>query len=265
MRTFLIVLVSMTTLACTQQSKNDQQKTQDVVKNLIVANDPTACASPEAISTVFSIVSSGYGQAMMNGMPPISVRAISATGVNNDIHEISCSARGHSRSPYSDVEQSFALYYKLRPALDQEGFVADVLATPIVKERIATHIFWWNSQNNQTQSTPVPNDDVQPAISDSTTSGKELEQDTCDASVLRDVAAVEDPSSKMKAGELWSDVTQYWRDSRTGEAKFCAHGGYCYPTHVRLKDQKVEAIRLNNCSIRDRVNEYDGQTLYGVR
>src|SRR6516225_2450600 len=73
--------------------------------------------------------------------------------------------------------------------------------------------------------------------------------DLCKAIALRDVAAVEAPDSVLARGSYDDSVTQYRVNKQTGMTTFCSHGGYCYPTHVRVNGQKVEALRLVNCKI----------------
>jgi hypothetical protein len=45
---------------------------------------------------------------------------------------------------------------------------------------------------------------------------------------------------------------------------FCSHGGYCYPTHVRVNGEKVEALRLVNCEIGERYEEDKDEVYYSI-
>lgn len=65
-------------------------------------------------------------------------------------------------------------------------------------------------------------------------------EDSCKALVLRDVAAVENPTSFLKRGSYYDVITQYRVNRKTGLAIFCSHGGYCYP---------AKAMRLTNCKV----------------
>ncbi len=91
-------------------------------------------------------------------------------------------------------------------------------------------------------------------------------EDICNARVLRDVTALEHPETKMVAGSVWNDVTQFWRNQRTGETRFCAHGDYCYPAQITVDGQTVDTIKLINCVVRDRGGqaEADGDYLFSV-
>ena len=80
----------------------------------------------------------------------------------------------------------------------------------------------------------------------------------CKAIALRDVAAIEAPDSVLPRGSYDHAVTQYIVNKQTGMTTLCSHGGYCYPTHVRVNGQKVEAFRLTNCKIGSRI--YEGLT-----
>ncbi len=88
--------------------------------------------------------------------------------------------------------------------------------------------------------------------------------DLCRAVALRDVAAVEAPDSVLPRGNHDEAVTQYRVNKETGMTMFCSHGGYCYPTHVRVNGQKVEALRLVNCNIGKRSYEDKKDIFYSV-
>jgi hypothetical protein len=88
--------------------------------------------------------------------------------------------------------------------------------------------------------------------------------DLCKALALRDVAAVEAPDSVLARGSYDGSVTQYRVNKQTGATTFCSHGGYCYPTHVRINGQKVEALRLINCKIGERNYEDKDEVFYSV-
>lgn len=89
-------------------------------------------------------------------------------------------------------------------------------------------------------------------------------QTACRARVLEDVRAIQDSSSVMRKGTIWPNVTQFWRNPKTGATWFCAHGDYCYPATVKRAGKAVPAIKLTNCSVRQVVSKMDGELLYGV-
>ena len=64
--------------------------------------------------------------------------------------------------------------------------------------------------------------------------------DICKAVALRDVPAVEDPSSILRKGEQDGAITQYRVNRKTGKSSFCSHGGYCYPAY---------SLELLNCKV----------------
>lgn len=251
--------------ACSQQSSEGAQvDARQDVQALIKADDPTACASPDAIRTALAAADAEYGKAVANGMPAIRADAVSATGVNKDIHEITCSATGHVKS--GESEQSFSMVYTLRPALDQGGgYIAEIEASPDLRQRVYDHIHRWAQQNASKQ-------EVVPDETDAATNASEAaagpdgikKEDICNAEVLQQVASVDDPTSKMDPGESYDDVTQFWRNKQTGETSFCQHGGHCYPSHVIINGQKTEAIRLKNCAVGGQVSEDDEDILYLV-
>lgn len=264
MRCPSIMFLTLLTSACGGQSANENRiEAQIGLQDQIAADDPKACAAVDAIRTALNAANQEYGQALSNGMTEIRVDTVSATGINKDIHEISCSATGYAKFPFVDGEGSFPIIYKLRPSLDQGGgFVAEIAANPLVRQMVANHILWWKRQNipNQAGEQSVGNGPVSMADASIRPDGVK-ETDICRATVLHQVASIEDPSSKMEPGEAYNDVTQFIRNKKTGETRFCQHGGYCYPSHVTLNQQKVEAIRLNNCSVGRRDSD-DGEDIY---
>lgn len=89
-----------------------------------------------------------------------------------------------------------------------------------------------------------------------------LSADLCKAKALRDVAAIESPDSVLQRGEYDEAITQYRVNKHTGMTSFCSHGGYCYPTHVRINGKRIEALRLTNCKIGKRDNFYDEDEIF---
>lgn len=88
--------------------------------------------------------------------------------------------------------------------------------------------------------------------------------DLCQAVALRDVAAIEMPSSVIPKGDIDEAITQYRVNKQTGMTSFCSHGGYCFPTHVYIRGQKHEALHLTNCKIGNTANEDNDETIYDV-
>ncbi|GJE48825.1 hypothetical protein GOFOIKOB_1859 [Methylobacterium tardum] len=89
--------------------------------------------------------------------------------------------------------------------------------------------------------------------------------DACEAIALRDVPAIEAPDSILAKGDIDAAITQYRVSKATKRAVFCSHGGYCYPTHVTIKGEKVEALRLTNCKIGSKSDYQDDEdTFYPV-
>lgn len=89
-----------------------------------------------------------------------------------------------------------------------------------------------------------------------------LSADLCKAIALRDVAAIESPDSILQRGEYDEAITQYRVNKHTGMTSFCSHGGYCYPTHVRINGKRIEALKLTNCKIGNRDNFYNEDEIF---
>jgi hypothetical protein len=89
--------------------------------------------------------------------------------------------------------------------------------------------------------------------------------DICNATALRDVPALEDPTSILKKGEIDDSITQFRVNKMTGETSFCSHGGYCYPTHLQVGGDKLQALKMTNCSVGGQGTDDDqGFTSYEV-
>ncbi|MFZ1964144.1 MAG: hypothetical protein WAU78_11890 [Roseiarcus sp.] len=73
--------------------------------------------------------------------------------------------------------------------------------------------------------------------------------DVCEAVALRNVPALEDPSAVIRRGDHDTGIAQYRVSKKTGEDELCSHGGYCYPVHATESGQRIEVLRLTNCSI----------------
>ena len=71
--------------------------------------------------------------------------------------------------------------------------------------------------------------------------------DICAARALRDVPAMEDPSSILHRGQTDEAITAFRVNGKTGETSYCSHGGYCYPTHVHVGDDLLLALKMTNC------------------
>jgi hypothetical protein len=86
--------------------------------------------------------------------------------------------------------------------------------------------------------------------------------DICRAIALRDVPALESPSSILAKGSFDTAITQYRVNKQTHEASFCSHGGYCYPTHIFVGARKIEALRLVNCRVGKRSSYSDPDEIF---
>lgn len=91
----------------------------------------------------------------------------------------------------------------------------------------------------------------------------------CEAVALRTVPAIENPDAKIFKGEKQTSITQYVEDETMNITAFCSKGGYCYPTHVFLKRERVEALKLLNCKIGEAWPKEDFEdpkvTIYGLK
>jgi hypothetical protein len=71
--------------------------------------------------------------------------------------------------------------------------------------------------------------------------------DICEATAVRDVPAIESPTSIIRKGGTDEAITQFRVNKKTGRTSYCSHGGYCYPTHVQVGDDLLLALKMTNC------------------
>ena len=88
--------------------------------------------------------------------------------------------------------------------------------------------------------------------------------DLCKAIALRDVGAVESPTSVIHRGSYDGAITQYRFDKSTRTTSFCSHGGYCYPTHINIDGNMLEALKLVNCKIGATFYDYGTFVIYSI-
>ena len=97
-----------------------------------------------------------------------------------------------------------------------------------------------------------------------TTSG--FIDDICEATALRDVAALKSPSSIIRKEQLDMALTQFQgRQERRRHVLLLARG-YCYLTHVKIGGDKLQALRMKNCTVDVRGEEEkdDDYVIYAV-
>lgn len=91
--------------------------------------------------------------------------------------------------------------------------------------------------------------------------------DICEATAVRDVPAIESPTSIIRKGGTDEAITQFRVNKTTGRTSYCSHGGYCYPTHVQVGDDLLLALKMTNCKPSSNAYDDDGSSaeiIYGV-
>lgn len=99
---------------------------QDGAKDLLLNDDPRVCASSDVQRTVLSSYAAGYNDLIVSGGAPLVFEAVNASGINKDIHEISCSATVHFPAMEMDIvgpvpEMKVSVDYTVRPSLGKDG------------------------------------------------------------------------------------------------------------------------------------------------
>lgn len=116
------------------------------VASLLERDDPAACANQTAIDTALAAANRDYTSYLENGGQRLGVDTISATAVDKDIHEITCSSVIHYRMT-SDKEFSLPFRFKLRPMLGDgpRNFVAEAFGGREAWAAVMWHMAWWNN------------------------------------------------------------------------------------------------------------------------
>jgi hypothetical protein len=123
----------------------------DEVAGLIASDDPKACAHKTAIDVALQAASDSYESYLADGGPPMSVDTISALGIDESIHEITC--KGLLRYETGDYIRSTPFTYKLRPSLDDGGgFVAEGMKTRGVQAAMSLQVNGWYLTRSKEQN-----------------------------------------------------------------------------------------------------------------
>lgn len=121
---------------------------QSDVVALLQANDPKVCANENVQQTVLATIDERYNEYIEKGGEPLSLNYLSASGVNEAIHEVSCSAALSFEQTLIDLIAENApeakrtpLEFSVKPSLaDESAFVVSVNVTPILKFRLGALI-----------------------------------------------------------------------------------------------------------------------------
>lgn len=103
---------------------------QASVKQMLQANDAMVCASSDVQRAALNAIDGRYEKFIVEGGEPLVFQSVTSTGIDKDIHEVSCSALVRfpqmlvGTESISEVE--VPLVYKVRPSLGGDGeFVVD--------------------------------------------------------------------------------------------------------------------------------------------
>jgi hypothetical protein len=76
------------------------------------------------------------------------------------------------------------------------------------------------------------------------------ERGDCDAIVNVDLNSVNIAGLSMAANSKFEHVTQFLRDTNTGESVFCDKSNHCFPANVEQDGRSVKAIELPFCEVK---------------
>ncbi|MEZ5749812.1 MAG: hypothetical protein R3D83_08040 [Caenibius sp.] len=188
MRNIFIVSFAMAIAGCSAENASDNTTPTE----LLEANDPKICADSDVQRTALTVVDESYHEYMRAGGDPVELQAVSAIGIDPQIHEVRCSA-------YIDFEPTLLdlaaqdvppanrtpIAFSVRPSISENSdFVVSLDVAPILKWRLAAFVSNAKKQHNAeksnqavqpTETSPtepstvpsgvgLPNDEIQPEI-----------------------------------------------------------------------------------------------------
>lgn len=115
--------------------------------SLLLKDDVSACANEAAVQAALGAANPEYITYLQGGGEGVQVDTISATAVNNETHEISCSSTIHyNHTDVTGQEKKMRenFNYKLRPALD--GDPGGVIAMAKSSSALILHVVWGKEQ-----------------------------------------------------------------------------------------------------------------------
>lgn len=144
MRSVFLVLCLTTLNGCS----SDNQLNDPTVAELLEADDPRVCADSNVQLTALTAVDEGYRKYVQAGGPPIELQAVSATGLDTQIHEVKCSAYINFEPTLLDyaaedvpASNRTPIAFGVRPSLSKDSdFVVSLDITPILQWRLGAFI-----------------------------------------------------------------------------------------------------------------------------
>ena len=99
----------------------------DSTRQMLEADDPKVCADTDVQNTALALVNNEYMTYLEDGGQRLRFEAVSATGIDKDIHQVSCSANVRMQAPHVRFDAIRQIAYLVRPALDDEdGYILEV-------------------------------------------------------------------------------------------------------------------------------------------
>jgi hypothetical protein len=134
----LILSAALITMlsACDAVPSNELADSGPSILERLRSGDTTVCADPEVQTTMMAVAAGGdmleKFLALKRELPRIS--AVSATDINDKIAEVSCS--GNVDVPEVGLllsAMSGSIAWKVRPALDQDGYIVEIPAAGLTE------------------------------------------------------------------------------------------------------------------------------------
>lgn len=160
------------------------EPSQDNVKKMLEANDPMVCASADVQRTVLNVYAAGYEDYIAAGGNPLVFEMVNSTGLNKDIHEVSCSASVLFPPMDFDIYGSVpalavSVDFKVSPSLGSDGdFIVNATSQDdFLPYRIGEYIRMNSKvveEKDQSQSQPQPEPEPQPQPSSANATAQEF-------------------------------------------------------------------------------------------
>ena len=158
MRIFAIAVFSMFLNACNTESN------KTTTTSMIQDNDPKVCAADDVKIEIIKSFGEGYKKYIDKGGKELELRKINSTGINSEVHEISCSAIIFLPSFKAEnstwPEDEFSIFYKVRPSLSEDNdFVLAAVQIENLEDfsfRLSMAINAAMAEKKGTQAAPEP-------------------------------------------------------------------------------------------------------------
>jgi hypothetical protein len=193
MRKLILGCAMSLVLAACETQVDTAAPDASAVTAMLKSNDPSVCGVGEVQTTALNAAANDYQDFINKGGKPIKFTVVSATDMNKDIHEVTCSAELDSDHPFKSIDNGNrmgAITYKVRPALDGENqYIVETLGDNVAG-LILLHITA-NTKNDPAAQTAANSEPIMEDVAASPVGQEEQAYETETAQEPADQAEIE--------------------------------------------------------------------------